>query len=230
MAISFELDRRTSYIVFFVLATMGVLSYFIGMRGIWGTTIAGLLLGWFIGWVQQWSIHNYFGRYIKGWRTISAIFTGITLLIVQSSLLWIQLNFTSFSEYGIFYLTSMSIAYMAIFGVMGIVQAILLRKHVRYSWVFLLSALIGGGIQGIPILGQPSLLQIVHYTITAFTLICLFRMSGALDNMSSEDEAIERLRDADYTDDTDYIDSEQHKKRDTLLERLFNKMGLAFSI
>ena len=36
--------------------------------------IGGAAWGWFVGWVQQWSIRKHFGHDVKGWKIVSAQF------------------------------------------------------------------------------------------------------------------------------------------------------------
>ena len=194
--------------------------------------IAGVAVGWTSGWVQQWSIRKAFGHDVKGWRSISAILTSISLAIVGSLIGYLALAQPLLFENQetMTYTAIVAATFMSIFGAAGLGQAILLRKHIKHSWLFFLSTLVGGLMFGLPLLGDSTYItvQIAQYSVTAFTILWLFGMSGTMDAMRSEDSAIDRLSDAESEDvyDDDY-EEEQQYERGNLWKNLFRRLGFA---
>ena len=195
--------------------------------------IAGTVLGWFSGWVQQWSIRKHFGHDVKGWRSISAILTGLVFAIVMPPAIFFAGNFPALFEDGTTLTLFISLLFMALFGASGIGQAFLLRKHVKQSWLFFLSTLVGGLIYALPVFGNAStiLAQIAQYSVTAFTILWLFQMSGAMDAMQSQDDAIERLSDAESDEEDDYYSREEEQsRRGRLFKGLWGFLRRGFAI
>ncbi len=196
--------------------------------------IAGGAVGWFSGWVQQWSIRKTFGHHVKGWRTISAILTAISLSFVGSLIgyLAIAQPLLFENQESITYTAIVAATFMSIFGAAGLGQAILLRQHIKHSWLFFLSTLVGGLIFGLPLLGDATYLtvQIAQYSVTAFAILWLFGMSGTMDAMQSQDDAIQRLSDVESDDAYgDEYEEEQEQGYGNLWKNLFRRLGFAIS-
>lgn len=194
--------------------------------------IGGAVWGWFVGWVQQWSIRKHFGHDVKGWKTVSAILTAIIMMIMIPLIMWTALNTPFIYKESNSYPLIVSATFMAIFGASGLGQAILLRKHVKHSWLFFMSTLVGGIVYGLPIFGNASsiIAQIAQYSVTAFAILWLFQMSGTMDAMQSEDEALERLTDSE-TDEAydDYHGEDEKHQRDNRFTRFLRGLRLTFS-
>ena len=68
--------------------------------------------------------------------------------------------------------------------------------------------------------------QIAQYSVTAFTIIWLFQMSGAMDAMQSQDEAIDRLSDTDEEESYDDYQEEEKHQRDNRFTHLLQRLRL----
>ncbi|GAB5493371.1 MAG: hypothetical protein Phog2KO_35860 [Phototrophicaceae bacterium] len=172
--------------------------------------IIGLAFGWFAGWVQQWSIHKHFGLYVEGWRTISAIMTGIILVISQLFIIWFIRNFVAIYQNPISYSIFWSLLYIVTLGAASIGQTILLRKHVQHSWLYLLSPLIAGITFGLPFLlgaSSPLIAYLVHYIVSAFVIIWLFQMTANANIIPQNQLDTDYLVGSEYQDSVELDDS-----------------------
>lgn len=190
--------------------------------------IGGTGLGWFSGWVQQWSIRKHFGHDIKGWRSISALLTGIVFSLIIPFITDLAMTQPFLFENTSTYTALVTATFMAIFGAAGIGQAILLDKHVKHSWLFFLSTLVGALIYALPLLGDSSyfVAQIAQYAVTAFAILWLFGMSGTMNALQSQDEVIQRLTDSDSEEDFYDEDDEQQRGRVNFWIQLFGRLRL----
>lgn len=227
------------YAAFFGIGSLGlllvILMNFLGFTTDWIPNfivlpLGGMLWGWFSGWVQQWSIRKHFGHQVKGWRTISAILTGIAVSTIVPFVVSLALTQPDlFSGNNI--VAMVAVTFMALFGTTGLGQAFLLRKHVKHSWLFFMATLVGGIIFGLPNMGNSSIFvaQIAQLSVTAFAILWLFGMSGTMDAMQSEDEAIQRLTDSESDSDVyeDDYEEEQKQGRKNLWKNLFRRLGFA---
>lgn len=195
--------------------------------------IVGAGLGWFSGWVQQWSIRKYTGHFIKGWKTVSSILTAISFATVIPFVMYLaQTHLYLFDNNSPTLIALVAGTFMAIFGAAGLGQSILLRKHVKNSWLFFLSTLVSGLMFGLPVLGNSTYIvaQIAQFSVTAFAIIWLFGMSGNMDAL--QNSAIQRLSDTDSEAIEDEEQDTQQKRqsgKNSLFQGLWTTLKRSFA-
>ena len=187
--------RKYAFIILWLLGhALAWGAYFatLGMFNIdWLWSIA-LGLGGVTSLVQYLLIRWQFGRNIKWWLPLSL-------------LTWLFAAFVPFNaslELG-FSLFDITIQALALFGPAALLQAILLRKHVQHSWLWLLVTIAGAttfalGVTSMEWLPLSGFLGYgVYSSTTALSLLWLFGMSQREMPEVAEDHSYKRLLDSD---------------------------------
>lgn len=159
----------------------------------------GLVVGGITSLTQYLLIRWQFGRNIKWWMPISLIAWVFAILTpFQASL---RMGDTQFE---------VTAQLLALYVPIAVVQMVLLRKHVRQSWLWLVATLAGSSVFALSLISLQEVLLWAPFvafgayaSITALSLLWLFGMSKPEVQQSISASSYERL-----SDETDEIANE----------------------
>lgn len=183
------------------------------IRFVVAVPVLGLGLAWFLSTVQQWTIRKRFGIYIEGWRTRSTLALVVLLtLFVPMSIVYSGLQ--DFVNNPLLLMLYQIIPIVAFFGVIGAVQAWMLRKHVKPAWLYVLSMIVSGIVMSAMRDASGIVAQFMIYSVTGLTLLYLFGMSRRPETMQAEAQAVERLIDTSHKEEEDFDNLPEDKLKD----------------